>query len=62
MEPELMQMAACLQRDLKRRSRKTDPDILALKHFVKALEVMTDYQRRAAIYWLANRYLGIKIW
>lgn len=43
-----------------RRSRKTDPEILALKAFCRAMEGVPDAHRRAAILYLADRYLGMK--
>jgi hypothetical protein len=45
-----------------RKSRKWDPSMLALKRFAKAVDAMPEHHRRANIYWLADRYLGIKLW
>jgi hypothetical protein len=44
----------------RRRSRKTEPDILALKRFAKVMEGVDRRTRLASIAWLADRYLGIQ--
>lgn len=43
-----------------RRRRATDPGILALKHYVKVLQTQDVDAQRAAILWLADRFLGLK--
>ena len=48
------------QEPQKRLSRKRDPCSRALAVFVRALETQTPNARRAAILWLADRYLGMK--
>jgi hypothetical protein len=37
-------------------------EIRALKAFAKKVEQMSPNGRRAAIFWLADFYLGIKLW
>lgn len=37
-------------------------EIAALKQFTKKLEQMSPNGRKAAIFWLADFYLGIKLW
>lgn len=48
-----------LQRQ-RRVRRLKDPEIEALRKFTAAVEVMNESSRRAAILWLADRYLGVK--
>jgi hypothetical protein len=43
-----------------RTSRKMDPCIRALDRFSRVLEVQNPSAQRAAILWLADRYLGLK--
>ncbi len=40
----------------------TDEEIDALKEFAAKMQRMSPNGRRAAIYWLADFYLGIKWW
>ena len=44
----------------RRKSRKWEPDLLALKRFVLAMEKTEPHKREANIKYLADRFLGIK--
>lgn len=46
----------------KRKSRKWPPDLIALRRFAKAIEQVDEDSRRAAIYWLCDYFLGLKLW
>lgn len=50
--------AAMAKRSHKRRQR--DPDIRALARFARWLDTADQNHRRAAIRWLADKYLGIR--
>ena len=45
----------------KRKSRAMDKDLKAMKRFAKALQEMDESSRRAAIAWITDRFLGVRI-
>jgi len=45
-----------------RKSRKGEPELLALKRFVRAMEMADPHKRDANIKYLADRFLGVKLW
>jgi hypothetical protein len=46
----------------RRRRPPKDPTIQALLRFVRVLETADDRARRAAICWLADKYLGVQLY
>lgn len=44
------------------RWRGIEAQLEALKPFVRAMNELSPHDQRCAIYWLADRYLGIKWW
>jgi hypothetical protein len=49
------------QQTIKKR-RRPDPEVAALKKIAASVDQMNADSRRALIFWLADRYLGIKLW
>ena len=45
----------------KRRAPTPSPDVQALERFARVMEVSPPNVRRAAIGWLADKYLGIRL-
>lgn len=41
---------------------KPDVGIKALKQFTRTLDALPCHEREALVAWLADRYLGIKLW
>jgi hypothetical protein len=58
-------IAAAKEKDVhqpvKRKRRKRDESLAALRKFVRVIEQVSPEARSAAIRWLAHKYLGVRL-